>query len=185
MNIYGKFVTLRAFTRTDMAMLCNMFNDPDIERDVVGWCFPLSIEQQNHWFDTHLYDERNQRFIIDTAEFGPVGVISLTDIDWKNRTATDGIKLCRESCRGKGIGTDALMALLRYAFDELGLHRVSMTRLEENERSRKLHEKCGFKTEGLSRECIYKRGGYHNLVFAGVTKSDYRNLIAKNHYWGE
>lgn len=184
MNIYGKSVTLRAFTRTDMDMLCNMFNDPEIERDVVGWCFPLSMEQQNHWFDTHLYDERNQRFIIDTAEFGPAGVISLTDIDWKNRTATDGIKLRSESCRGKGIGTDALMSLLRYAFDELGLYRVDTTCLEENERSRRLHEKCGFKAEGLIRECIYKGGKRHNLVLAGITESDYRDLIAKSRYWG-
>ena len=74
MNIKGKFVTLRAQTRDDMQLICDMFNDPELEGYVVGWAFPLSLEQQNKWFDNNIGDQRNHRFIIETEEEGPVGI---------------------------------------------------------------------------------------------------------------
>lgn len=64
MNIKGEKVTLRAMTRNDMAMICDMFNDPDMENLVVGWAFPISIEQQNAWFDKNMNDNRNGSSII-------------------------------------------------------------------------------------------------------------------------
>lgn len=86
MNIKGKVVTLRAMTRGDMQMICDMFNDPMLEDVVVGWSFPLSIEQQNAWFDRNIAgDGRNFRFVIETVEDGAVGIATLTDIDWKTR----------------------------------------------------------------------------------------------------
>ena len=51
MNIKGKIVTLRQMARDDMQMICDMFNDPELENLVVGWAFPLSIEQQQQWLD--------------------------------------------------------------------------------------------------------------------------------------
>lgn len=53
-----------------------------------------------------------------------VGIATLTDIDWKNRKAFHGIKIANSNERHKGIGTDAVMAIMRYAFDELGLNRL-------------------------------------------------------------
>ena len=41
MNIYGKFVVLRAMEMEDCELVINMFNDPEIESLVVGWAFPL------------------------------------------------------------------------------------------------------------------------------------------------
>lgn len=49
---------------------------------------------------------------------------TLRDIDWKNRKAHHGMKLANKERRGKGIGTDTVMAIMRYAFDELGLNRL-------------------------------------------------------------
>lgn len=93
MEIKGKFVTLRAPRREGMQLICDMFNDPELENCVVGWAFPLSIEQQNAWSDKNMGDPNNLGFIIDTPEDGPVGVATLTNIDWKNRRASYGIKL--------------------------------------------------------------------------------------------
>lgn len=185
MIIRGKFVTLRAIERADMKLLCEMFNDPEIEKNVLGWAFPLSMEQQNHWFDAHFADSQNQRFMIDLPDGRTVGVVGLTEIDWKNKTATEGIKLHGSQPRGKGIGTDSLLALFRYAFDELGLHRLNMSRLEENEGSKGVHTNCGIKDEGLLREAVFKGGRYHNVVICGITEQDYREHVARTHYWDE
>lgn len=183
MNIKGKFVTLRAMQREDMPMVVEMFNDPELEKSVVGWAFPLSLEQQNRWFDNHMNDQTNFRFVIETPDDGAVGIATLTDIDWKNRNATHGIKLRSQECRGKGIGTDAVMAIMRYAFDELGLHRLNATRFEDNLASKSLYQKCGWAEEGRMKECVYKSGQWKNLICFGILSNNYYDMLQKNNYW--
>ena len=183
MNILGKFVTLRAMATKDMGMICEMFNDPEMENLVVGWAFPISVEQQTAWFEKNMNDQRNFRFVIETEEDGAVGIATLTDIDWKNRSATHGIKLVNRPRKTKGIGTDAVMAIMRYAFEELGLHRLDGSWFEDNIPSKSLYVKCGWKEEGVKRSCVYKRGEWRDLVTVGVLDSDYYELIEKNRYW--
>lgn len=183
MNIKGKIVTLRQMSKDDLQMICDMFNDPELEDCVVGWAFPLSIEQQQRWFEKHIDDNRSFRFVIETEEDGAVGIATLVDIDWKNRRAEHGIKLANVERRTKGIGTDTVMAIMRYAFDELGLHRLDGSWFTSNKASIALYKKCGWKEEGVRREYVYKRGGWRDLVVVGVLDSDYRRIIESNHYW--
>lgn len=96
MNIYGKKVVLRAMERSDCEFVREMFNDPEIEKLVIGWSFPLSAYSQEQWFLTHYADHNNLRFVIETSEDGPTGIATLTDIDWKNRKAVHGIKLAKK-----------------------------------------------------------------------------------------
>lgn len=182
MNIYGKKVILRAMEKEDCKLIREMFNDPEIENLVVGWAFPLSQYAQEKWFEAH-YNDKNFRFIIETQEDGAVGIATLTDIDWKNRMAYHGIKLAQASCRGKGIGTDTVMAIMRYAFDELGLNRLNGSWFPENVSSKKMYMKCGWKEEGVRRNYIYKHGHYRDLIETGVLATDYYDLIQKNNYW--
>lgn len=183
MNIKGRIVTLRAATKDDMQMICDMFNDPEIEDLVVGWAFPISIEQQMKWLENNMNDVKNHRFVIETPEDGAVGIATLTDIDWKNRCATHGIKLANKEKRARGIGTDTVMAIGRYAFDELGLHRLNGSWFEENTASKKLYTKCGWKVEGTRRSCVYKRGEWRDLSLVGILESDYREVVEKTKYW--
>lgn len=185
MNIKGKFVTLRAMEKSDLPMILDMFNDPELENLVVGWAFPLSMTQQENWYVNHLNDANNFRFVIDTNDDGAVGIATLVDIDWKNRHALHGIKLCNKRFRTKGIGTDAVMAIMRYAFDELGLHRLDGSWFDMNVASSKLYTKCGWKVEGRKREYVYKNGEWRDLNIVGVTAQDYYILINSNGYWDE
>lgn len=183
MNIHGKKVVLRAMELSDCELVKDMFNDPDMENLVVGWAYPLSSYAQQKWFENHYNDQNNFRFIIETKEDGAVGIATLTNIDWKNKRAAHGIKLANKERRAKGIGTDAVMAIMRYAFDELGLHRLDGSWFDNNEASKHLYVKCGWSPEGTRREYIYKNGKYRDLVIVGILASDYYELIKKNHYW--
>jgi len=183
MNVYGKSVVLRAMQREDMQMVVDMFNDAEIENLVQGWAFPLSLEQQYRWFEQHMEDQSGFRFVIETPSDGAVGIATLSNIDWKNRRAGQGIKIKSSEHRAKGIGTDAVMAVMRYAFDELGLHRLDSGRFEDNVASQKLYEKCGWKIEGHRKEYIYKRGAWRDWVYLGILEADYRKLLEKTNYW--
>lgn len=185
MNIWGNKVILRAMRRSDMEMICDMFNDPELEKFVVGWAFPLSIDQQNKWFDSHMNDSDSFRFVIETKEDGPVGIATLTDIDWKNRRASHGIKLLNKEKRSRGIGTDSVMAIMRYAFDELQLHRLDSSRFVDNIPSQRLYKKCGWVEEGIHKDYIFKGGKYKDLVFMRILAEEYYSLIKENNYWNE
>lgn len=183
MNIKGKIVTLRAMSQNDLEMICDMFNDPELENFVVGWAFPLSYEQQAQWFEKNMNDQKNFRFVIETPNDGAVGIATLTNIDWKNRTATHGIKLANKKNRTKGIGTDTVMAIMRYAFEELGLHRLDGSWFDENVASKGLYKKCGWKEEGVKRSCVFKHGVWRDLTIVGALESDYREAVERLKYW--
>jgi len=175
---HGKYVVLRVMRTEDMEMIANMFNDPAIESLVEGWAFPLSLEQQMRWFERHMDDTTSFRFTIDKPDDGAVGIVTLTDIDWK---AQHGIKLCAPA-RGKGIGTDTVMAIGRYAFDEIGLHQLDGGWFENNHASKRLYQKCGWQEEGRIREAIYKSGVWHDWICAGILEKDYRRVVKELHF---
>lgn len=182
MNIYGKKVVLRAMELTDCEMVRAMFNDPEIEKLVVGWSFPISKYAQEKWYEKHFADA-DFRFVIETKEDGAVGIATLLNIDWKNRMAEHGMKLANIKQRGKGIGTDTVMAIMRYAFDELGLNRLNGSWFKDNLASKKMYTKCGWKEEGVRRKYIFKQGEYKDLVETGVLAEDYYDLIKQTAYW--
>lgn len=183
MNIFGKVVTLRAIEEKDLDMLMGIMNDPEVEKMVVGWAFPISINQQKDWFIKSI-NSSDRRFIIETQEDGAVGLATLGQFDWKNRIAFHGIKIGNDKFRAKGIGTDTVMAIMRYAFDELQLNRLDGAILDYNMASEKLYcSKCGWKIEGVRRQYVYKNGKYHDLKIVGIIKEQYKELIEKNSYW--
>ena len=183
MNIKGKFVTLRAIEREDLELMIEMLNDPEIESLVTGWAFPISKYQQEQWYEKNINDENNFRFIIETEADGVLGIATLTNIDWKNRRAMHGMKLANKEKRKKGIGTDTVMAIMKYAFDELQLNRLDGSWFDDNIASKKMYQKCGWKVEGRLRSCIYKNGRYRDLDVVGILRDEYYELVKNNNYW--
>ena len=183
MNIKGKRVTLRAMEKSDCPLIVEMFNDPEMENLVVGWSFPLAEFAQEKWLEDHYRDQNNFRFVIEDENKQAVGIATLVEIDWKNRSAVHGIKIAQKADRGKGIGTDTVMAIMRYAFDELQLNRLETTWFATNIPSQSMYLKCGWQKEGVKRRSVYKRGEYRDLVIAGILAEEYHTLVAANRYW--
>lgn len=172
MNIKGEQVLLRFIEPDDLEAIREMTNDADQEYMIGGWSFPAAKKHQEDWYQRVLSDRNNIRLAIEYDNTF-VGLVTLTDIDWKNGKAETGIRLTLSAPKQKGIANDALKALLKYAFDELNLQRVYATVLEHNIASKKLHDKCGYVVEGTLRKSIYKRGSYHDVYVMGLLKEDY------------
>lgn len=174
MIIYGKNVILRAMEPEDMEMLRETTNDPATEMMVGGWSFPISKCEQMNWYNKVVSDKQNLRFIIETIdEHQAIGMVNLVDIDWKNRSAFHGIRLSNNAPKGKGYGTDAVMALMRYAFEELQLVRLDGSWVEYNEPSLKLYKKCGWTVEGIKKKAKFSRGKYYDVLIGGILAEDY------------
>jgi RimJ/RimL family protein N-acetyltransferase len=84
-----------------------------------------------------------------------------------------GIGLGDREYWGKGYGTDAMKLALRFAFVELGLHRVSLDVFDYNSRGVKSYEKAGFRREGVEREMLLRDGKRYDVIFMGVLRDEW------------
>ncbi len=168
-------ITLRAIEIEDLELIREMINDPEIENMTGGGGLPVSKYQQENWFKS-LENRKNEvRLMIDTESNGTIGMVMLTDIDYKNSTAQFHSKIATsKNIRGKGYGTKATNALVEYGFDQLNLNCIYSHIIEYNIASQRVKEKCGFKKDGVLRNRVYKNGKYHNIVVWSILKSEKR-----------
>lgn len=184
MNIKGKTVVLRAIEEADLELLHQWGADPDLWNLLGGWRFPSSMRQMRSWFEGLAADQLNQRFAVELPGTGLVGTANLVEIDWKNNHAFHGMMIGDPAMRGRGLGVDVIMAVMRYAFDELHLARLDGSMIAYNEASLKTYcRKCGWKEEGRQRDWYYRGGRYWDRIMVGVTEPDYRALVAATGYW--
>lgn len=183
MNIIGKKIYLRAMEPEDMEVLREMINDPVMERKIEGWSFPVSRKQQMNWYENSITSQSNLKFsIVSRSSEQLLGMLNLVDIDWKNGVAQHGIRLSNAAPKAQGIGTDAVMAIMRYAFEELRLNKLESGRIIDNIASQRLYAKCGWKDEGIKREAIFCEGRYLDFVITGILKKEYYLVKAQLGY---
>lgn len=135
----------------------------------------VSNEIERQWVQNAINQNKDVRLAICTVEGNIyIGNIYLTGIDYVNRKATSHILIGKHDYWNGGYGTEAMHLLLKYAFNHKNLRRIETIVLEDNIGSCKMHEKLGYKREGLLRESVYKDGCYKNQVYYALLKSEYK-----------
>lgn len=66
--------------------------------------------------------------------------------------------------QGKGIMTSAVKLVTEYAFNELGMHRIEASVLVDNEKSKRVLHKCGFKELGLNEKYLFIDGVWRDHI---------------------
>lgn len=186
MNIKGKMVLLRAPERRDVELLHKWANDPEIWALLGGWHFPYASHSTERWVES--LDGNNLKshvFAIEGPDSRLIGTANLVNIDWRNRNAEHGITLGDKDVRGKGYGLDTVMAIMRYAFDHLGLERLDTDMIETNTRSINFYTKsCGWELEGRKKNWHFRNGRFLDKVIVGITRQQYAEHVERTGYWG-
>jgi RimJ/RimL family protein N-acetyltransferase len=102
-----------------------------------------------------------------------IGLANLFGLSWSHGDTWLGIGLGERAYWGKGYGTDAVRVLLRYAFTELNLRRVTLGVFAYNPRAIKSYEKAGFTVEGRLRQYIAREGQRHDMIIMGVLREEW------------
>jgi ribosomal-protein-serine acetyltransferase len=93
-------------------------------------------------------NEGFQAAIVDGGALA--GSIGFGSLNWANRSVAIGYWL-GAAAQGRGLASRATAALVRYAFEVYGLHRVEIRVGTTNARSRAIPERLGFTHEGTLR----------------------------------
>jgi RimJ/RimL family protein N-acetyltransferase len=111
--------------------------------------------------------------LVEKEDEIPIGILSLINIDHKNRNAECIIDIGEKEYWGKGYGAEGLQLLLDYAFYEMNLHRVSLNVFSFNDRAIRLYTKIGFQQEGNSRQSLFRNGQWHDIIHMGLLQNEY------------
>ncbi len=140
-----------------------------------GPAYPHSAHAVKKWWEEHVDEEKDVfAFYIHCLEDDRlIGEISLDGVKFQHGDTFVGISIGDPKDWGKGYGTDAMRIILRYAFQELNLHRVSLDVFEYNPRAIRSYEKAGFKIEGHRRQVLNRDGRRWDMIFMGILREEW------------
>ncbi|MBC7887340.1 MAG: GNAT family N-acetyltransferase [Ferruginibacter sp.] len=174
-------IRLEHFQERDFKQLIEWIHDEEILTNWSGslFSYPLSAKSLA-WYikDTNILNDSDAYVYNATDDEGKsVGHISLGGISWKNRSARiSRVLIGNTNERGKGCCQGMIKALLKIAFEELNLHRVSLGVYHNNTPATKCYEKTGFITEGIHRDILWYKDAWWSMVEMSILQQEWQTL---------
>lgn len=165
----GGSVTLHPMEPDDLTFARDLLNDPDVRAGLTA-STPQTLESERTWWDG-LGDD-DHPFVL-RADDRRVGVIGYHESEEPWGLAEVGYFVDPDHW-GKGYATDALDAVLRYAFDERRCNKVEANAYATNEASKSVLETAGFEREGVRRRHCFVDGEYVDLHEYGLLADEWR-----------
>jgi RimJ/RimL family protein N-acetyltransferase len=172
-NLTGELVSLGPWCREQLPLATRWFNDFSTMRTMGVAPGPVTLEQEEDWFDSVQKSETDILFVIyDRTTLRPIGSTGLHKINWRHRTADFGIIIGESSYRGRGYGTETTTLILDYAFRVLGLLNVFLQVVAINEAGIRAYERAGFREIGRRREAWFVEGERYDMVLMDCVPED-------------
>ena len=165
---------LRQHNLDDVNDIVEGLNNINVTKCLEGAPYPYTEQDAIHFIKKSLDNNLYNFAIVLKSENKVIGGTQLTNVDLFNGTAGGGIWIS-EKYWGKGYGTEAFGARIKYAFEVLELRRLENGYLKENEKSHKMQLKFGYKDEGIRRQKFVLRG-------SGKIEDEYVTGLLRNEW---
>ena len=173
--LQGDKVHLRALEEDDLPLLATWWNDPTWMVFQNAKITPTPHSSTIDMFRTWSGNKDASSFgfsIEEAASKELVGHVTVWGIDPIVRAGTLAIIIGGEHV-GRGLGTDAMRVVLRFAFEELGINKIELSVWEYNSRALRTYERVGFVVEGSRRAATFHAGQYWAQIQMGILRSEY------------
>lgn len=177
---------LRRAEREDLDTVVTWMEDEDFQHFLYGdpARSPKQIREQivsmlgrsvGHTMPGGLY------LLIDSPTQGPLGMISLQKISWRNRSCSLDFYLGVKGMRNHMMTAIAVYRALEYCFDELNLHRVSAFIYAFNTASWRIFEMAGAQRELVLENHVFRKGVWHSVYGYGLLQREFEAARQKNY----
>ncbi|UYZ22604.1 GNAT family N-acetyltransferase [Mesobacillus jeotgali] len=166
-------LVLRLFQETDAPAVTRMCNNYNLYKSTLNLPYPYSIEDALGWIALHQDNFNADRFyefaVTDKASGELYGAVALSN----NQRFSNGeiAYWIGEEFWGRGYATEAAQAVIEFAFEVKGYHKVYARYFQSNPASGKVMQKMGMKEEGVLIEQVKKEGRFEDLVCYGIIHS--------------
>ncbi len=169
-------IRLEEFTCNDFQLLINWIDSDQFMFQFAGpaFTFPITTEQ----LAKHIEPNSRKVFkVVETKENNIIGHCELNNIDKRNKSARiSRLLIGNPKSRNKGFGKKMIQTLLKYAFEELHLHRIDLGVFDFNKGAIRCYKQCGFKTEGLLRDSFVIENQFHSVYNMSILKPEWIKL---------
>ena len=165
---------LRKWRLDDVNDVVEGLNNLNVTKWLAQVPYPYTEEDAKSFITKSIENNLYNFAIVLKEENKVIGGTQLTNISNVHGTAGGGIWL-NEKYQGKGYGTEAFGARIKYAFEELGLRRLENGYFKENEKSHKMQVRFGYKDEGIRRKKFISQatGNYEDEYITGLLKEEW------------
>lgn len=171
--IKGKSTFLRAIEYEDLNQLLEWRNNPELRKYFREYR-ELNRDQQIKWFEeTVLKDNDAVMFSILNLDKKLIGACGLCHINWINRSAEFSIYIGHNGIYiDNDFTIDASRMIIKYAFEELSMHRLWAEIYNFDEQKVKMFDVLGFKLDGCHRETYWSKGKWHDSLFFSLLSDE-------------
>ncbi len=171
-----RLVLRAARPEADLPALYDLFADPTVAQYTDTGPFTSMAEavEVMNWIGQRFVSKKGMRWAIalKADEDALIGTAGYNTWHRWNNSATIGYDLM-QCCWGQGLMTEALGAILRFGFAQMGLNRIQAHVMVDNAASARVLTKLGFEQEGVLRHLGYQRGGYVDLCIFSLLRQDW------------
>lgn len=169
-------IYFRALEINDAEFTYNLRKITEFENLIGGNKRFVALEREKKWIESLILNDYKDCLYVAICEKSSdkiIGYTSISDIDHINKSCFwSGIKI-HPDFNGKGYGTQTVLLILKFVFEELNMERCTGQCLEEHIVAKSMMEKVGFIVEALQRHSIFKNGKYHNQYVLSILKNEY------------
>lgn len=178
MEINGKRIILRSWKDEDVEDMVEGLNNINVSRWLAAVPYPYTKKDARDFISKAKQSEQNSKDLMLAIVLKEgnkvIGGTSIQNINKKDGTCTGGIWL-NEKYQKNGYGTEAFSVRAEYCFETLGLRRLENGYFANNEKSKKMQEKLGYKNEGIRRKrylCL-ATNEYKDECITGLLKEEF------------
>lgn len=162
--------TLRPIRATEIELMHAWRNEPAVRTNMYTQ-HVISLEEHLVWWE-RTSKKTDQRYFMYEIDRIPAGIAAFTDIDLKNENSAWAFYASPTAPRGTGSRMEFLM--LDRAFDELKVKKLYCEVLAFNTQVVKLHQKFGFKIEGVFRNQHKVNEDFVDIIRLGIFADEWR-----------
>lgn len=175
--IRGVRCILRTVREADLPALYRYVSDTSLQGDYLS--LPLRSEPsfRKEFAETGFLGDKRGRFLVTDLDDHMLGVVVYFDVNYMDGFEI-GYHLFDPAARNRGLMGEAVPMATDYLFSHHKINRLQAVIAPDNEPSKRLALKCGFRFEGTLRGNVFHHGRNHDSLLYALLRGDAQSKSA-------